>query len=140
LAASAVGLLAGSGGSSVPARQGAVAQGAGRGPCGYSASGVGSLPAEAKEVLPGHPVLLSTEALIDGGFRDLALIEIKFKPAFAAVQKRALAHGWKMNGSEVEVVDAEMLLRRDQEWMNVALKQVTGCAGTQVEVIYTPQS
>ena len=139
LAAAAAGLVAGSGGGTVSKGQAGGTKSAAQGACGYSASGVGKIPTEAAQVLPGHPALLSSEALIDGGFRDLTLIDIRFKGAFAAVENRALAHGWQLNGSEVEVRDAEMLLRRDQEWMNVALRQVVGCAGTQVEVIYTPQ-
>ena len=99
------------------------------------------MPAEATQVLPGRPVLLSSETLADGGFRGVALVDLPLNRAFDAIIRRTQASGWSLEDREREIGDAEMELTRDAQRLSLALSRsdIPGCVATRVEMLFTPQ-
>jgi hypothetical protein len=139
LAVGLVVLLAGCGDAESPSQQRSAAKQAPRAICGYDAAE--PMPAEAAQVLPGRPVLLSSETLADGGFRGVALVDLPLARAFDAIIRRAEAGGWSVEDREREIGDAEIELTRETQRLSLALSRsdIPGCVATRVEMLFSPQ-
>ena len=107
--------------------------------CGYAATA--TLPTDVAQVLPGRPAVLTSENLADGGSHVTTLVDLRFRPAFDTILRRAASSGWTVEDRERENTDAELELTRDAQRMSLrlSLPHLPGCVATRADVVFTPQ-